>query len=278
MSILDNMKEKYEDMTDTEKLIYNTIVSNTTVFSLKSIGTVADELNISQMSLVRYAKMLGFSGYGQFRKCLQEEEILSSNPSQRLKKMKDSKYFKSVEQLVGEIENIHDNMMHFDEKSFMKVVDKIVHADDIFIIGRNEQYFLAQILSYRLSRINIKSTISDWNTNRLDDQIYMMKGKKALIIFDYYPYSQHIFDSISNIYKDNIDIILVTDYPSCPIQKYADDIFYYPAKTNFFMNSLIGATFWINILITEIVSVLDNKLLEILETREKRKKDVDDYY
>ena len=75
-----------------------------------------------------------------------------------------------------EIGNIQDNILGFDENAFQSLVQKIIRADSIFIVGRREQFFLAQILSYRLHSIGLLSNVADWNTRELSDQVNLLGG------------------------------------------------------------------------------------------------------
>lgn len=273
MTIVEKIKGKYDSMTDTEKTIARHVLQNTTLFSLKSIGETAGELSISQMSLVRFAKTMGFEGYSQFRKTLQKEEILHSYPSQRLKKLQDSRYFSSIHHLINEeIGNIQDNILGFDENAFQSLVQKIIRADSIFIVGRREQFFLAQILSYRLHSIGLLSNVADWNTRELSDQVNLLGGNTVFIVFDFYPYSKTIFDAFSELENPSSRLVLITDYPSSPLQKKAQDTHYYPSKTGYLMNSLTGSVFWINLLTTELLKALETETIDLLEKRENKKR------
>ena len=85
MKLTEKLGRRYKEMTDTEKRVYQLMMDDVKGFSLKSIGEIAGHLSTSKTTLVRFAKSTGFSGYSDFKKALQEDELLDALPADKVK-------------------------------------------------------------------------------------------------------------------------------------------------------------------------------------------------
>lgn len=83
MKLIETIASNMDEYTKTEKKIATYIINNVLEFTLSTIGSVADELEVSKTSLIRFAKRMGFDGYIEFRKKLQEEEVMRFTPAER---------------------------------------------------------------------------------------------------------------------------------------------------------------------------------------------------
>ena len=77
MRLIETIAENRNQYTKTERLIADYIINNVLIFTVSSIGGVAEELGISKTSLIRFAKKAGFDGYLEFRRRLQKEKVVT---------------------------------------------------------------------------------------------------------------------------------------------------------------------------------------------------------
>lgn len=103
MKLTEKIGRRYRDMTENEKRIFRLMMEDVKSFSLKSIGELAKQLDISKTTLMRFAKSNGFSGYSDFKKALQEEEILDLYPAEKMKKVMTGDCEISAESIFSEI-------------------------------------------------------------------------------------------------------------------------------------------------------------------------------
>lgn len=279
MDIIKKMGQKYESMTEMEKKIYYYVLDNTLEVSLMPISEVAENLGISKTSLMRFAKVLGFQGYSQFKKTLQEQEILDSSPAERMKKLYESDYINSAQRTKDkEIENIENTLMHIDDVNFNKLIELIMSNKMIYTLGWNVSSYLAEVLSFRLEHLgfncsNIKRNIIDF-----DEQAMHIKKDDILIAFDFYKYSKPVERAVKVASDNNAEIIIITENLSCPLSRYSELVFCCSAKTDLLFNSMIGPMFFINLIVSEIIYRLDNKIIDVLDKRDKIRKKSGEYF
>lgn len=270
MRLIDEMTNKQGEMTNIEKKVYDKILKDTRSFSLKSIGKVAEELEISKTSLVRFARRFGFKGYSEFKKILQEEEILDETPAGKLNNAMNNGYFYSLDEMKKkEIKNIHETFNKINTDDLYAFIQKVLKANSIYTMGWGISSVLADVLSFRLQFMGFKSFILDRSKVTLLEQIIQVKKDDLLIVFEFPNYVYEVLDAVKAAHKNGIDIVLVTDKENCPLIPYAKIIFFCSTKSQFFGNSLVGPLFFLNVVTSEILVNVKEKAVMALEEQKK---------
>lgn len=268
MKTIEKMGREFESMTDGEKKIYRYIMKNVLVVSFKSINEVSDDLNISTTSLIRFAKRFGFSGYSQFKKKLQEEQIHTSSPGQRMKELYESGYIVCLEKTKDrEYENISQMLLNIDDKDFNELIELILARPKIYTLGWDMSAHLSSVLNSRLKLLGFDCREIRRDTADFDVQLMHTKPGDVLVIFDFFRYSKSV-ERTAGVAKNNgACIILVTDDLSCPVCKHSRLHFISPVNTDLLMNSLVAPLFLINLIISEITMRLGEAVIDIFDRR-----------
>ncbi len=148
MKLIEAIASSMEEYTKTEKKIAAYIINNVLEFTLSTIGNVAEELDVSKTSLIRFAKRMGFDGYIEFRKKLQEEEVMRFTPAERFRRLVNNKYLSNAEKVEHkEIDSIRQCFANLDGASFDRLLQAIANARQVYTAGFDVASFLAEILS-----------------------------------------------------------------------------------------------------------------------------------
>ena len=70
--VKEEIAQKYEEMSKTQKKISNFILKNITAVSYYNIQQLAAEVGTSEASILRFCIFLGYKGYPEFRGALQK--------------------------------------------------------------------------------------------------------------------------------------------------------------------------------------------------------------
>ena len=70
--ITEDIKEKYDQFTKSQKLIADYITANIEKAAYMTAGNLSAKIGISEATMVRFASVLGFDGYPAFQKFLQK--------------------------------------------------------------------------------------------------------------------------------------------------------------------------------------------------------------
>lgn len=272
MKLIEKIASNIEEYTRTERKIAEYIINNVLEFTLSTIGSVADELEISKTSLNRFAKSLGFDGYTDFRKKLQEEEVMTATPAERFKKLADQKYMSNAE-LLGkkEIDNISQCLLNINAETLEKLVEDIADAKHVYAVGFDVASFVAEILCCRMKTFGYPFEFLDGQRAAFHRRMMFAEENDILIVFDFPDYSDYCESAIEYAKQKGLTVVIITDYVTCPLTKYADMMYYCDSQTDIFKNSLIAPMFFINLLMSSVAYRNDNRMLEFLEKQEEVK-------
>lgn len=270
MRLIETIAENRNQYTKTERLIADYIINNVLVFTVSSIGGVAEELGISKTSLIRFAKKAGFDGYLEFRRRLQEEEVVAFSPAERFRKLIDSKYLSGNEKIERkEIDNIIQCCSKIDEKQLDMLIDKVKTAKRIYTAGSDAASFIAQIMSFRMSIFGYPFMYIDSARVNLAVSMMSAEAEDVLFLFDFPDYNKSYRYVVDYAHEKRMIVVLITDYASHPLAPSADMSFYCDSQTDIFKNSLVAPLYFINHFMSAIIYHDEDRMLEYLRRREK---------
>lgn len=270
MRLIETIAAGLDGYTKTEKKIADYILSNVLEFTLSTIGGVADELKISNTSLIRFAKRMGFDGYHGFRKKLQEEEVMRFTPEERFRRLMNNKTMSHADKLLhSEIDSIYRCSSNLNEESFDKLLDAITKAKHIYTVGFDVAVFVAELMCYRMKAFGFPFEYLDLSKTSFPRQMMFSEPDDVLILFDFPDYSRYAQDALIYAKQHGLLVALVTDYVSCLWSKYADLLFYCDSQTDLFKNSLAAPLYFTNLLMSFAVYRDNDKMIEYLRKREE---------
>jgi len=147
------IKTMYPRLSVKEKAIADHILSNPAQAVHPSIDQLADKIGISESTLVRFVRKLGYSGYQRFRIALATEAI---GPTSRL-------YETRVDGTQDDVELVFGNAMNtlaltngiLDRKAIEKARDLMTNARRVLIFGLGGSNIVAQDAFHKFIRTGL---------------------------------------------------------------------------------------------------------------------------
>ena len=138
-----------------QKLISRFIINNYDKAAFMTAGRLAAEVGISESTVVRFASELGFKGYPEMRKAIQDmirNRLTSVERIEVAKRMIDEReILKSV--LSSDVENLHTTLNEIDQEKFDLVVNRILSSENVYIVGMRTSTSLSSFLGSYLKLI-----------------------------------------------------------------------------------------------------------------------------
>ena len=122
MNIFELMDSKSKSYTKTDRSIYDRCKKNYDIFSTEPIAVLTEQYNLSQASLTRFAKKLGFSGFNEFQFRLSQDIAEKDSHAQ----MSSTEIYSKVPQEVKAA---------LDPAMLKKLAEDILQADTIYPFG-----------------------------------------------------------------------------------------------------------------------------------------------
>jgi DNA-binding MurR/RpiR family transcriptional regulator len=280
-SIQEMIIKKLPDYSKNQKRLANFIIENLQTMPLLSVNQVSERTGVSTATVVRFARLLGFQGYLEFRNQLSEILREQLSPLEKYKNTLSHKneYKNSLSKIVSTaISNIEYCVEQNDFNEFKHISAHIVKAEHIYSIGMGISHYLAEIMAYLL-KLYIKNAFALSNDSpSLPEQVILMTPKDLLIVFSFPPYSRATVEAAQLAKKSNVTVISFTDRKTAPIAEYSDHILVAKTDNILFTNSLGAISVLMNALVTELALAQDKKVIDGLEKIESYLQDKRYFY
>lgn len=145
----------YNDLTKSEKRIANFLRKHPEESAFHSAGEIARKLDLSEATLVRFARTLGFNSYPAMRQMLQENFRRRVTHSARLRGRLDDlreggDIFERL--LATEVDYLTQALESIERLSMKKAVDLIRQHQRVFVFGLGPSISLVDLMEIRLRR------------------------------------------------------------------------------------------------------------------------------
>lgn len=216
------------------------------------LGTM---VGVSESTVVRFAAELGFDGYPQLQRAMQEMIRAKLTTLQRMEvsnnRIDDDTILESV--LNQDIEKIKRTLEGISQESFYQAVEAISNARKIYIIGVRSSQALANFLGYNLKLIfdNVYEIVATSETSMFE-QMIRINEKDVVIGISFPRYSKRVVRALRFAYDRHANIITLTDSMASPLIQYATHSLLAKSDMVSFADSLVAPLSVINALIVAV--------------------------
>jgi DNA-binding MurR/RpiR family transcriptional regulator len=275
--MLQRIKEKMPKMSKGHKLIANYIINHFEKAAFMIAARLGEEVGVSESTVVRFAVEMGYEGYPKLQKGLQELIKNKLTAVQRIeissKKIDESNLLKSV--LQSDMEKIKQTMESIDQKSFDSIVESILNAKRIYILGVRSSAALAGFLGFYFNLIfdNIR-LVHTTSVSEMFEQIFRATEGDVVIGISFPRYSKRTSKAMQYVKSQGATVVAITDSKESPLAEHADYCIIARSDMASFVDSLVAPLSVINAL---IVAIGAKKKEEISSNFEKLEKIWDEY-
>lgn len=150
------MRDNFDTMTKTERIIAAGILRNPSAVLSASLKTVAKQLNVSEGSVVNFSKTLGFSGFSEMKLNLAQcvaPISRAESPNEPSAEDGGKKVVKSVlERLTAAFYATYDLL---EEETFQEAAELLTRAQNVEIYGLASSAASASDAAYRMMQLGL---------------------------------------------------------------------------------------------------------------------------
>jgi DNA-binding MurR/RpiR family transcriptional regulator len=273
------ISDTYGQLTKSEKRIADYLRKNQEEAAFLAAGEIADRLELSEATMVRFARTLGFDSYPAMRAVLQENFRRRVTHSARLRSRLDDlreggDIFEKI--TVSEIDYLTQALLTVDREALTRAVALLLKCECLYVFGTGPSVSLVHLINLRLTRFG-KHVISITVAGReAVEPLLLMSERDALFaisFFDLNPTLQVIMDHAN---QRNCPIILLTDTLGSIIGEKAEVVLTARRGPVSAFHSLVVPMTIINTLLLEIANqnqeVVISNLDSLDQLRERLKK------
>lgn len=253
-----------------QKLIAEYIMSHYDKAAFMTAAKLGEVVNVSESTVVRFAIALGFSGYPSLQKALQELIKNKLTTVQRLSMSDDysNKEIGLKKVLKTDMENIRTTMDEINTETFQKVVDYILNARRVYILGLRSSTALAGYLGFYLGLLLDDVKVVTFGISDIFEQLLRVSEDDIVIGISYPRYSRKTLDALRYVKEQNCKIVGITDSLISPIASIADFTLIATSNMVSFVDSLVAPMSLLNALIIAIGMREKSEVTEYFEELE----------
>lgn len=278
MDILAEIQKKYPEFSKGQKKIANYIAEHSDKAAFMTAAKLGATVGVSESTVVRFAYEIGFNGYPDLSKALQQIIRTQLTSVQRIEVTRDRISRGSVleEVLTQDMDKIKRTLEETSREEFENAAAAIANARKIFVIGDRSASALSRFAHYYLNLMfeNVK-LVTTTSSSDLFEQIMRIGEEDVVIGISFPRYSNLTVQAFSFAARSGAKIVAITDGVNSPLAKDATYLLSARSDMNSFVDSLVAPLSLINAL---LVQVGMNKQEDVLNTFQHLESLWDEYH
>lgn len=208
------ISERFSQLTKSEKRIANYINQNLDEAAFMSAAEISEHLQLSEATMVRFARTIGFDSYPALREALQEDFRHRMTHSARLRSRLDSLRDGGdiFERLVtSEIDYLTEALHTLDRDALNAAVEMLRTHQRVFVFGLGPSISLVDLLEIRLTRSARHVIPLRISGRELLEPLLLMNENDLLIAIGFFDVNNELRLVLEHANQKNTPVILVTD-------------------------------------------------------------------
>lgn len=228
-------------------------------------------VGVSESTVVRFATELGYRGYPELQKAMQEMIKDKLTSVQRIEvtaaKIGDGSVLDTV--LNQDIQKIRRTLEETSREDFDRAVDAIISAENIYIFGVRSASSLASFLGYYFDLIlgNVH-IVTNSSRSGMYEALLRISEKDAIVGISFPRYSRTAAEAMNFAKSRGASTIAITDSMLSPLAQNSESVLIARSDMASVVDSLVAPLSLINALIVATVIKKKDEVKEIFEVLE----------
>ena len=219
------ISECFSKLTKSERRIANYLNQNQDEVAFLSAGEIAERLQLSEATMVRFARTLGFESYPAMRAALQEDFRLRLTHSARLRSRldtlrSDGDIFERV--VASEIDYLTEALQTLDRNALSAAVELLRTHQRVFVFGLGPSTSLVDLLVIRLTRSARHVIPLNTSGREILEPMLLMDGSDLLIAIGFFDVTPSLQIVMNYANQHKTPVILLTDTLGSMVSHKAD--------------------------------------------------------
>ncbi len=283
-NLLKIINKKMPTLSKKQKRIAQTIVNDYDKAVFLTASGLGELAEVSESTVVRFAMELGFEGYPEFHRALEEVVKRKLTAEQRMnataRKLRKTSHSHILEKVI-ELDKVKldKNLLEVDCGAFDETVNYITNAKNIYVIGGRSSFALTTFFSFYLGLMkNNIVTVNISNTRENFEQLMDIDEDDVCIVFSFPKYYNRTIDTAKYASKKGAKVVAVTDTDVSPVAKLSDIVLSCQTQMMSIVDSLVPAMSIVNALLVAVSLQEKEDVLNRFQNLEELWEENDTYY
>jgi DNA-binding MurR/RpiR family transcriptional regulator len=245
---------KFHNLSKGQKIIAQYIMNNYDKAAFMTAAKLGEKVGVSESTVVRFANAIGFVGYPQLQKQLQEMVKTKLTTVQRIEMSTDYSNEESILKnvLKADMENIRSTLDGIDYNVFENLVKCIIESKKVYILGLRSSTVLAEFLGFYLNLIMDKVQVVTYTIGDIFEQLFRVSKDDLIIAMGFPRYSSKTIDALEYCKSRGAKIAAITDSLLSPLASEADYTLVAKSNMESFVDSIVAPLSVLNALIIAV--------------------------
>lgn len=267
--LIEKIEASMGDLSKGHRLIARYIIDNYDKAAYMTASALGSRVGVSESTVVRFAIEMGFDGYPGLQQQIRETVRVRLTSVQRLTaanhRMDEDEVLDLI--LTADAERIKSTLDTIDREAFVKAVDMLLGAKNIYILGMRSSAVLADYMRHYFGLMfdNVR-LLKPSSGSEVFENLMNVQSGDVFVSISFPRYTTSIVNATEYVSKTGASVIALTDSMSSPIVPHADVALIAKSEMASFADSLVAPMSIINAMIAYIGK---RKQAEVSETLSK---------
>lgn len=268
--LIQRLNHSGKKLSKSHRRIAECIVTHYDKVVFMTASKLGEYVGVSESTVVRFAAALGYSGYPQLQKALQELLRHRLTASQRFELTNDMDHVQVLNKVLkADIQNIRSTLDEIDISSFERAIDMILQARQIYVMGLRSSAPIAEFFVHYLKFIFSNVRVVTSGVSDVFEQLSRIGEGDLLIGISFPRYASRSIEAMDFARKQGASLIAITDGPLSPLHSTADICLMAKSDMSSFVDSFAAPLSLINALIVALGQRRRTEVSEYFNKMEK---------
>ncbi len=268
-NFLQDLSVHYNMFTRSQKIIADYLTENLNAIAFCTLEELAEKINVSTTTIIRFSRTLGYSGYSEMQKDIQNNIQTKVGLPERL----SSQTFYPDNTLLSasfqnDIHNIQHTLATQKNEDLQAVINLISKAPNVYVLGMRSSFSISYYLASRLSEIRENVHLIQSVGMLYPEEIVSAKEGDVCVAYLFPRYSKLSTTILSWLKNEGVKIILFTSHNHSAVQDYGDIILPCSISSLTYKNSYAAPLSLSNYLITALTQKNFDESQRVLQKTE----------
>lgn len=268
--LIQRLNHSGKKLSKSHRRIAECIVTHYDKAAFMTASRLGEYVGVSESTVVRFAAALGYEGYPQLQKALQELIRHRLTASQRFEMTTDMDHTQVLSKVMkADIQNIRATLDELDLNAFEEVVERFLEAKQIYVLGLRSSAPIAQFFGHYLSFIFPNVTVVTSGISDIFEQLSRIGEDDLLVSISFPRYTSRTIEAMELARKRGASLVAITDGPLSPLHAAADICLMAKSDMASFVDSMAAPLSLINALIVALGQRRRQQVAEYFEQVEQ---------
>lgn len=283
-AILERLAGELSDLTPEARKAATYVLENPRDVGVSTVREIAEAANVKPNTVVRMARQVGFEGYDDFREPFRDAiRRGAADFPERARWLQDIRKSGNMGGLYADmvqdaLRNIEETFAGISVEQLKAAAEAIWNSHTVFVLGVGVNNSNARNFVYLASTGMVRfHAIPHAGSNAVDDLAWANEND-VLIAMTCKPYRQEVVQAVQVAKEQGMTVVGLSDSPASPLLQSADHGFVLSVDTPQFFLSSISTIALLETLLSFVIAVASDEVVERVETFHKRRHQLGIYH